>query len=108
MIACMTTAAMPALATSEADAPLAWLLAGIVVTQTADFIALPLLEYYVTVRAERVVGCDARSTDLEKSHDGLLCCRVVSEHGHTADRVTARPAVCRDPAHRGGNARCAL
>jgi hypothetical protein len=61
-----------ALAPSEAYAPLACLLAGIEVTQLADFIAIPVYEQQVTVRAELVVGHDARSADVEKAHHVLL------------------------------------
>jgi hypothetical protein len=68
----MTTAAMPDLAASDADAPPACLLAGIEVTQTADFIAIPVLEHHVAVRAKLVVGRDARSANVEKAHHGLL------------------------------------
>jgi hypothetical protein len=72
VISCMTTAAMPDLAPSDAYAPLACLLAGIEVTQIADFIALPVFEPHVTVRAELFVGRDAGSADVEKSHHVLL------------------------------------
>jgi hypothetical protein len=71
VIACMTTAAMPALAPSETYAALACLLARIEVTQTADFIAIPFFEHHVTVRAELVVGRDARSADIQKAHHVL-------------------------------------
>jgi hypothetical protein len=50
------------------------LLAGIEVTQTADFIALPVFEHHVTVRAELAVGRDARPADVEKAHYVLVCC----------------------------------
>jgi hypothetical protein len=72
VIAGMTAAAMPDLAPSDAKAPPACLLAGIEVTQTADFIAIPVFEHHVTVRAEFVVGRDARSANVEKTHDVLL------------------------------------
>jgi hypothetical protein len=68
----MTTAAMPDLAPSDVDAPPPCLLAGIEATQTADFIAIPVFEPHVTVRAELVVGRDARSANVEKAHHGLL------------------------------------
>jgi hypothetical protein len=48
------------------------LLAGIVVTQAADLIAIPVLEQHLTVRAALFVGRDARSADVEKAHDDLL------------------------------------
>lgn len=72
MISCKTTATLPDLAPSGADAPPACLLAGIEVTQTADFIAIPVFEPHVTVRAALVIGRDARSADVEKAHHVLL------------------------------------
>jgi hypothetical protein len=62
----------PALAPSDSNAPLACLLACIVVTQTASFIAIPVFKHHMTIRAELVVGRDARSADLEKAHHALL------------------------------------
>src|SRR5262249_13533924 len=88
-------------------APLACTLACIIVTHPAHLIALPVLEPHLAVRAELFVIRDARSTDREKSHDGLLYRCVVVEQGHTAGRVSDCHAACRDPAHRGGKARCA-
>jgi hypothetical protein len=61
-----------ALAPSGAYTPLACLLAGIVVTETAHLIAIPFLEYHMTIRAELFVGRDARSADIEKAHHVLL------------------------------------
>jgi hypothetical protein len=69
----------PALAPSDADAPLACTLACIIVTQTTHLIALPFLEHDVTVRAELFIVGDARSADLEKSHDVLLWCSVMQD-----------------------------
>ena len=65
-------AAWPALPPSEAEAPLACLLASIVVTEPAHLIALTFLEPHVAVRAALVVGRDARSADVEKAHHVLL------------------------------------
>ena len=45
VISCMTTAAMPDLAPTNADAPLACLMAGIEVTQIADFRTIPDFEH---------------------------------------------------------------
>jgi hypothetical protein len=63
---------LPALAPSDSDAPLACLLTCIIVTQLAYFIAIPILEQHVAVRAELFVVRDARSTDIEKAHHVLL------------------------------------
>jgi hypothetical protein len=61
-----------ALAPSDAEAPLACPLAGIVVTEPAHLITIPFLENHVAVRAELFVGRDARSADVEKAHHVLL------------------------------------
>jgi hypothetical protein len=53
-------------------APLACLLACIVVTQTANLIALPFLEHHVAVRTELVVVRNAGSADVQKAHAVLL------------------------------------
>jgi hypothetical protein len=65
-------AVWPVLPPSDAYAPLACRLAGIIVTEPAHPIAIPFFEQYVAVRAEFVVGCDARSADVEKAHHVLL------------------------------------
>jgi hypothetical protein len=61
-----------ALAPSQAEAPLTCLPTGIEVTQTADFIAIPVFEQHLAVRAELVVGRNAGSADVEKAHHMLL------------------------------------
>jgi hypothetical protein len=44
------------------------MLACIIATQAASFIAIPFFEHHVTVRAELFVGSDACSADVEKAH----------------------------------------
>jgi hypothetical protein len=83
-----------ALAPSEAYAPLACLLASIVVTETTHLIAIRFFEHHVTVRTELFVIRDARSADVEKAHHVLLCCWVVYERGRAAERVTSSHEVC--------------
>jgi hypothetical protein len=61
-----------ALAPSDADTAVTCLLASIVVTEPAHLIAIPVFQHHVTARAELVVGRDAGSADVEKSHHVLL------------------------------------
>jgi hypothetical protein len=90
----MTTAPRPDLAPSETYALLGCLLAAIEVTQTADFIVIPVFEHDVTARAELVVGRDAGSADVEKAHmypSDIKECQSPSP----GCPVTTNQAVCR-------------
>ena len=61
-----------ALAPSDADAPLACLSAGIVVTETTYLVAIAVFEHHMTVRAKLFVSRNARPADVEKAHHVLL------------------------------------
>ena len=62
----------PALAPSDADAPLTCLLAGIIVKQPAHLLAILFFEHYLTLRAEVFIARNARPADSEQAHHGLL------------------------------------
>jgi hypothetical protein len=56
----------------NSDAPLAWMLACIIVTPPARLVALPFLDHHLTVQAEHFVLRNARSVDLVKAHEVFL------------------------------------
>jgi hypothetical protein len=57
---------------SNSDAPLACMLACIIVTPPACLVTLPFLDHHLTVRVERFVLRDARSADFVKAHQVFL------------------------------------